>query len=100
MGLQKAISKKKKPNFQEKIEKNANNSKKLWQALKFLGMKPGKVNQSKIALKNDGDIQFEPTKKTKYFSNFYTNLAGKLVKICHSHLTNLTIIRRNSITWI
>ena len=67
MGLQKAISKKKKPNFQEKIEKNANNSKELWQALKSLAMKSGKVNQSKIALKNDGDIQFEPTKKNKYF---------------------------------
>ena len=58
----KAISKKKKSFFQEKIEKNANNSKELWKALKSSGTKLGKVNQSKIALKNDGAIQFEPMK--------------------------------------
>ena len=34
MSLQKAISKKKKSYFLEKIEKNANNSKELWKALK------------------------------------------------------------------
>ena len=56
MALQKTISKKKKSVFQENIEKNANNSKKLWKALKPLRMKSGKVNQSKIALKNDGAI--------------------------------------------
>ena len=49
MALQKAISKKKKSYFQEKIEKNANNSKELRKALKSLGMKSDKVNQSKIA---------------------------------------------------
>ena len=59
MALQKAISKKKKSFFQEKIEKNANNSKELWKTLKSLGMKSSKVNQSKIALENDGTIQFK-----------------------------------------
>ena len=34
MTLQKSISKKKKSRFHEKIEKNANNSKNLWNALK------------------------------------------------------------------
>ena len=67
MALQKAISKKKKSFFQEKIEKNANNSKELWKALKSLGMKSGKVNQSKIALKSNGAIQFEPTKNANIF---------------------------------
>ena len=57
IGLQKAISKNKKSFFQEKIEKNANNSKEVRNALKSLGMKSGKVNQSKIALKNDDAIQ-------------------------------------------
>ena len=57
MALQKGISKKKKSFFQqEKIEKNANNSKELWRALKSIVMKSGKVNQSKFALKNDGAI--------------------------------------------
>ena len=49
MALQKAISKKKKSFFQEKIEMNPYNSKELWEAPKSLGMKSGKVNQSKIA---------------------------------------------------
>ena len=56
MALQKGISKKKKSFFQEKIKKNANNSKELWRALKSIVMKSGKVNQSKFALKNDGAI--------------------------------------------
>ena len=45
MALLKAISKKKKSFFQEKIEKKANNSKKLWKAFKSLRIKSGKVNQ-------------------------------------------------------
>ena len=59
MALQKTISKRKKSFFQEKIEKNANNSKELWKALKSFGMKSDKVKKSKIALKNDGAILFE-----------------------------------------
>ena len=51
MALQKAISKKMKPYFQEKIKKNANNSKELWQPLKPLGMKSGKVNQNLLSKK-------------------------------------------------
>ena len=43
-------------------------------------MKSGKVNQSKIALKNDGAIQFEPTKKANIFKDFYSDLAGTLVR--------------------
>ena len=39
--------------FKKKIKKNANNFKELWKALKSLGMKSGKVNQSKITLRND-----------------------------------------------
>ena len=49
MAFQKDISRKKKSFFQEKIEKNANNSTELWKALKSLGMKSSKVYQSKIA---------------------------------------------------
>ena len=66
MVLQKVISKKKKSFFQEKNEKNANHSKELWKAFKSLGIKWGKVNQSKISLKNDGAIQFEHTKNTSW----------------------------------
>ena len=41
-------------------------------------MKSGKVNKSKIALKNDGAIQFEPMKIIT--KNFYSDSAGKLVR--------------------
>ena len=80
MALQKAISKKKKPFFQEKIEKNATISRDLQKALKSLGMKSNKVNQSKIALENDGAIQFEPTKNANIFKDFYSDLAGTLMR--------------------
>ena len=43
-------------------------------------MKSGKINQSKIVLKNDGAIQLEPTKNTNIFKNFYFDLAGRLVR--------------------
>ena len=74
------FSKKKKSFFQEKIEKNANSSKELWKALKSLGMKSDKENQSEIALKNGGAIQFEPTKNANTFKDFYSDLAGTLVR--------------------
>ena len=35
-----------------------------------------KVNQSKIALKNDGAFQFEPTKNANIFKDFHCDLAG------------------------
>ena len=40
-------------------------------------MKLGKVNQSKIALKDIGAIQFEPMKNATIFRNFYSDLARK-----------------------
>ena len=79
MALQKAISKKKKSNFQKKkIENNANNSKELKKALKNL--KSGQLNQSTIALKNNGAIQFEPTKNANICQDFYSDLVGNLVR--------------------
>ena len=43
-------------------------------------MKSGKVMQSKIALKNDGAIQFEPIKNANIFKDFYSDLAVTLVR--------------------
>ena len=48
--------------------------------LRNFGMKSGKVNQSKIALKEDGAIQFETTKNVNTCKDFYFDLAGNLVK--------------------
>ena len=45
-------------------------------------MKSGKMNQSKFALKNDGAIQFEPTKNANH-----SDLAGKLVRNLPGALT-------------
>ena len=104
MALQKAISKKKKSYFQEKIEKNANNSKEVRKALKSLGMKSDKVNQSKIALKKDGAIQFKPTKNANTFiegflescqkvnSNSTKQYYMNIEKNCHNYeLCNATL---------
>ena len=43
-------------------------------------MKRGNENQSKIALKKDGAIQFKPTKNANTFKDFYSDLAGNLVR--------------------
>ena len=59
----KAIIQKKKRNFfQDKIQENSKNSKQLWKTLKSLGLNSKKTGQSKICLKEDGVIQFEPKK--------------------------------------
>ena len=80
MALKKAISRENKSFFQEKIEKNANNLKELWRALKSLGMKSDKISQSKMALKNDGAIQFKNVKNANIFQDFFSDLAEKLVR--------------------
>ena len=50
------------------------------ESCQVLGLKSSKVNQLKIALKNDDAIQFEPTKNANIFKDFYPDLAGKLVR--------------------
>ena len=47
---------------------------------KSLGIKTGKVDQSKIALKNDGATQFEPTKNSNIFKDFFSDLAATLLR--------------------
>ena len=50
--------------FKKKYERNVNDSIDLWKAFnRSLGMTRGNVNQSTIALKKDGAIQFQNTKK-------------------------------------
>ena len=52
----------------------------LLKAYKYLGMKSGKVNQSKIALGNDFTIQFEPTKNASNFKDFCSDSVGNLLR--------------------
>ena len=39
-----------------------------------------KGNNSKICLKNNGNISFDPIENTNIFKNFYENLASELVE--------------------
>ena len=80
IALSKSISKKKKSYFQEKIEKNDNNSKELWNGLKSLGMKLSKLNQPNIALKRNCVIQFEPKKNANTFKDFHSDLPENLLR--------------------
>ena len=43
-------------------------------------MKSAKVDQSKIGLKNDGAIQLEPKRTANIVKDFYSDLAGNLVR--------------------
>ena len=52
--------------FQDKLQENLKNLKELWESLKSLGLNCKKAGQSKIYLKDDDVIQFEP-KRRKYF---------------------------------
>ena len=63
------------------------------ESCQVLGLKSSKVNQLKIALKNDDAIQFEPTQNANIFKDFYPDLTGKLVRKLLVALT-----RRGSIT--
>ena len=47
MALQRAMLKKNESYFQEKVEKNANDFKEIWKALKSLGIRSGKLNRPK-----------------------------------------------------
>ena len=67
ISLKNIIQKKKRTSFQDKLKENSNNSKELWKTLKSLGMTEKNVNQSKICLKENGVMQFEPKKKRNYF---------------------------------
>ena len=55
--------------------------KKLQKAIKSLGMKPSKVNQSKskIALKNYGAVKLELKKSPSNFKDICSDLAENLV---------------------
>ena len=54
------IQKKKRIFLQDKMQKNLKNYKELWNTLKSLGLNSKKTVQSKISLKEDDVIQFEP----------------------------------------
>ena len=64
--LKTTTQKKKRMFFQDNLQKNSNE---FWMTLKSLGINPKKEGQSKICLREDDVIEFQP-KKCKYFKNF------------------------------
>ena len=74
------IKNKKINHFKQKIVENKGNSKKLSKTLNYLGMPSKKCSESSICLKKDGNISFDPGTNAGIFKDFYSNLAGNLVK--------------------
>ena len=81
ISLKKLIQKKKGTFFQNKLKENYNNSKELWKTLKSLRMNSKNMNLSKICLKEDDVMQFEPKKNANISKTFYAELARNLVKM-------------------
>ena len=75
----KNINNKKKLYFEKKITENKNNPKELWQTFKSLGMpSKGGGRQSKISLKENGAVSFDPKKNANIFCWFVSFLADSL----------------------
>ena len=68
------IQRKKGTFFQDKTQENSKNSQGLWKTLTSLGPNSKKMGQSKICLKEDSVIQFEPKKNANIFKKFYSEL--------------------------
>ena len=78
--LKTTIQKKKRMFFQDKLQENSKNSKESWKTLKSWGLNYKKAGQSKVCLKEDDVIQFEPKKNASIFKTFFSELAGNLVE--------------------
>ena len=63
-----------------KLSENIGKPKELWKALKSLGL-PSKVNkESKICLQDGDTLSFDAKQNAETFKNYFTSLAGNLVK--------------------
>ena len=63
----------------EQLQKNTNNPKELWKALKNLGMPFQISHQPKICLRENNLLQFNEKKSANTFKDFHSNLAADLV---------------------
>ena len=77
--VQKEIKRKRANNVKEQLQKNTNNPKELWKALKNLGMQCNVSHQPKICPRENNLLQFSEKKNTNTFKDFYRNLAADLV---------------------
>ena len=74
------IVKNKKRNFvTQKLSENMAKPKELWKSLKSLGLPSKNDASSKICLKENNEISFEPKRNAEIFKDFFANLAKDLV---------------------
>ena len=78
--IQRDIKKAKASYFSNKIEENKNNPKGLWKQFKSLGYSSKGKDHSQIVLNVNGEKCFDSRRVADCFNNFYTNVAGNLVK--------------------
>ena len=73
------FKKKKKAYFEEKLQANTANPKKLWETLKELGLKNNRSPSSDICLRKKDGLTFDHFAISQVFQKFYSNLASNLV---------------------
>ena len=72
---QKKTVKLKKCDFiKEQLRENIAKPSKLWKTLKSIGLPSKSKDESKICLKENGTMFFEPKEISRIFKNFYENL--------------------------
>ena len=77
--VQRDVRKAKANYFQDQIEVNKSDSKKLWNQFKSLGYSSKTKDQSKVVLNVDGQPCFNSTTVANYINSFYTTVASSLV---------------------
>ena len=78
--VQHLINKKKKTFVVGKLNENIGKPKELWKSLKSLGLPSKKNAPSSICLENNGTLSFDSKTNAEIFKDFYSNLAGDLLK--------------------
>jgi hypothetical protein len=78
--VQRLVKRKKKQFISAKLELNIGKPKDLWNTLKSLGLSSKTNCRSKICLKTNENLSFDPKTNANTFMKFYSNLASDLVK--------------------
>ena len=76
--VQRLIKYKKKTYYEEKLAENIVKPKKLWQALKSLGLPNKKTSQSNICLETKDGLLFDSFSVAESFKKCYSSLAETL----------------------
>ena len=63
-----------------KLNENIGKPEELWKSLKSLGLPSKKATPSSICLENNRTLSFDSKTNAKIFKDFYSNLAGDLLK--------------------